>query len=203
MQKPTSNLGQSWIRIASSVSVTAALGMIFLGASGIVGAEAARAETVLAQMKMDQGTQMQPGMKMEPGMKMQKGMPTKPGMQMKPAMPMQERMPMQPGTQMKPGMMMQEGKPMKPGMNMKPGMKMEMASEGVFDGVGKVIALVPAMNQVVVGHEAIKGFMEAMPMGMGYEVESAGLLKGLKPGDRIKFKIDAGKKKIVAIETLR
>lgn len=87
-------------------------------------------------------------------------------------------------------------------MQMKPGMKMEMATGGVFEGVGKVIALLPEKDQIVVGHEAIKGFMEAMPMGMGYGVEPASLLTGLKPGDRIRFKIDAGKKKIVAIERL-
>ena len=44
--------------------------------------------------------------------------------------------------------------------------------------------------------------MEAMPMGMGYPVESKKLLTGLKPGDKIKFKIDAAKKIIVAIEPM-
>ena len=85
-------------------------------------------------------------------------------------------------------------------MKMKPGTKMEMTTTGIFDGVGKIIALVPEQSQVVVGHEEIKGFMKAMPMGMGYAVESDKLLRGLEIGDRIKFKIDAAKKKIVAIE---
>ncbi len=85
---------------------------------------------------------------------------------------------------------------------MKTDMKMEMAATGVFDGVGEIIALVPEKTQVVVGHEEIKGFMKAMPMGMGYDVESLDLLKGLKPGDRVKFKVDADKKKIVSIEPL-
>ncbi len=91
---------------------------------------------------------------------------------------------------------------MKPGtkMEMKPGMKMETTTTGIFDGVGKIIALVPEQSQVVVGHEEIKGFMKAMPMGMGYAVESDKLLRGLEIGDRVKFKIDAAKKKIVAIE---
>ncbi len=91
---------------------------------------------------------------------------------------------------------------MKPGtkMEMKPGTKMEMTTTGIFDGVGKIIALVPEQSQVVVGHEEIKGFMKAMPMGMGYAVESDKLLQGLVIGDRVKFKIDAAKKKIVAIE---
>ncbi len=91
---------------------------------------------------------------------------------------------------------------MKPGtkMEMKPGTKMEMTTTGIFDGVGEIIALVPEQSQVVVGHEEIKGFMKAMPMGMGYAVESEDLLQGLEIGDRVKFKIDAAKKKIVAIE---
>lgn len=83
---------------------------------------------------------------------------------------------------------------------MKPEMKMEMATEGIFEGVGEVKAVLPDKSQIVVGHEEIKGFMEAMPMGMGYAVESKDLLKGLRPGDRIRFKIDAAKKAIVAIE---
>jgi len=85
---------------------------------------------------------------------------------------------------------------------MKTDMKMEMATTGIFDGVGEIIALLPEKTQVVVGHEEIKGFMKAMPMGMGYDVESLDLLKGLKPGDRVKFKVDAGKKMIVSIEPL-
>ena len=86
---------------------------------------------------------------------------------------------------------------------MKTDMKMEMATTGIFDGVGEIIALLPEKTQIVVGHEEIKGFMKAMPMGMGYDVESLDLLKGLKPGDRVRFKIDAGKKKIVSIEPLQ
>ena len=81
-------------------------------------------------------------------------------------------------------------------------MKMEMATEGVFEGVGKIMAVLPAKTQIVVGHEEIKGFMKAMPMGMGYELQSNDLVKGFKSGDRVKFKIDAAKKKIVAIQHL-
>ncbi len=93
--------------------------------------------------------------------------------------------------------------PMKGG-EMKKGMKMEMAIEGIFEGQGKVIALVPEKSQIVISHkEPIKGFMKAMPMGMGFGVESAELLKGLKPGDRVKFKIDAAKDKIISIEPLK
>lgn len=92
--------------------------------------------------------------------------------------------------------------PMKGG-EMKKGMKMEMATEGIFEGVGKVITVVPELSQIVLGHEEIKGFMKAMPMGMGYEVDSLDLVKGLKPGDAIKFKIDAAKKKIISIKPVK
>ena len=80
-------------------------------------------------------------------------------------------------------------------------MQMQMATEGVFEGMGKVIALVPAKSQIVVDHQEIPGFMKGMTMG--YQVESMQLLEGLQPGDAIKFKIDAAKKKIVAIEAMR
>ncbi len=91
--------------------------------------------------------------------------------------------------------------PMKGG-EMKKGMKMEMATEGIFEGKGKVITVVPELSQIVLGHEEIKGFMRAMPMGMGYAVESDELLKRVKPGDPVKFKIDAAKKTIISIEAL-
>ena len=79
-------------------------------------------------------------------------------------------------------------------------MEMEMATEGLFEGRGEVIALVPDKTQIVVGHEEIKGFMKAMPMGMGYDLESAALLTGLQPGDQITFTMDAATKKIIKIE---
>lgn len=85
-------------------------------------------------------------------------------------------------------------------MQMKGDMQMQMAKEGVFEGKGKIVAVVPAKNQVVLDHEEIKGFMGAMTMG--YAVRSPELLKGLNTGDAVKFKIDAGEKKIVSIERL-
>lgn len=85
-------------------------------------------------------------------------------------------------------------------MQMKQGMQMQMAKEGVFEGKGKIVAVVPAKNQVVLDHEEIKGLMGAMTMG--YAVQSPELLMGLNSGDAVKFKIDAAEKKIVAIERL-
>jgi Cu/Ag efflux protein CusF len=65
-------------------------------------------------------------------------------------------------------------------------------------GEGKVVATVPNASQIVVDHEEIKGFMEAMTMG--YRVEPPSLLDGLKQGDKVRFTIDVPKKAIVKIE---
>lgn len=68
-------------------------------------------------------------------------------------------------------------------------------------GEGKVVATVPSANQLVVEHGEIKGFME--PMTMGYRIEPASLLEGLKSGDQVRFIIDVPKKTIVKIEKLK
>lgn len=90
---------------------------------------------------------------------------------------------------------------MEPMGEMKHGMKMEMATEGIFEGVGEIIALVPEKSQIVVDHEEIPGFMDAMTMG--YPVKPAQLLQGLQQGDRIRFTIDAKEKTIVNIIWIR
>ena len=68
-------------------------------------------------------------------------------------------------------------------------------------GEGNVVATVPSSSQLVVEHGEIKGFMTAMTMG--YRVEPASQLEGLKPGDRVRFTIDVQKKTIVKIERLK
>jgi Cu/Ag efflux protein CusF len=68
-------------------------------------------------------------------------------------------------------------------------------------GEGKVIAVVPANQQLVVEHEEIIGFMEAMTMG--YKVDPPSLLAKLKAGDNVRFTIDTQQKAIVKIEKLR
>ena len=55
-------------------------------------------------------------------------------------------------------------------------------------------------SQIVLNHKEIPGFMKTM--GMGYSVKSADLLKKVKPGDPVKFKIDASIKKIICIEVI-
>ncbi len=68
-------------------------------------------------------------------------------------------------------------------------------------GEGKVIAIVPANNQIVVDHQEIKGFMEAMTMG--YKVDPPSQLNGLHVGDDIRFTIDTQQKAIVKIEGIK
>ena len=66
---------------------------------------------------------------------------------------------------------------------------------------GKLVALVPDHEQVVIEHGAIKGFMEAMTMG--YKVSSPSMLKTLKPGDKVRFTIDTKKLVITKIVKLK
>jgi Cu/Ag efflux protein CusF len=68
-------------------------------------------------------------------------------------------------------------------------------------GEGQVVATVPNASQLVVDHEEIKGFMEAMTMG--YRIDPPALLEGLKPGDKIRFTIDIQRRTITAIEKVK
>jgi uncharacterized cupredoxin-like copper-binding protein len=93
------------------------------------------------------------------------------------------------------GMLMTEGMVMDMSMM---GHSMQLDSGGTFEGKGVVIAIVAAKRQVVLDHEEIEGFMDAMTMG--YPVASEALLQGLNPGDVIKFQIDAASNEIIAFE---
>ena len=69
------------------------------------------------------------------------------------------------------------------------------------NGVGKIVALVPQNQEVIIDHDEIKGFMDAMTMG--YRVEPPSLLEGLKSGDQVRFTIDVPNKTIVKIEKMK
>jgi Cu/Ag efflux protein CusF len=64
-------------------------------------------------------------------------------------------------------------------------------------GEGEVVSTVPNASQIVVDHGEITGFMEAMTMG--YRVDPASLLAGLKQGDRVRFTIDVSRRAIIEI----
>jgi Cu/Ag efflux protein CusF len=68
-------------------------------------------------------------------------------------------------------------------------------------GEGKVVAVVPGSNQLVVDHKEIKGFMDAMTMG--YRIDPPSLLEGVKAGDTIRFTIDKQQKAIIKLEKLQ
>ena len=65
-------------------------------------------------------------------------------------------------------------------------------------GRGNVVALLPDRQQIVVDHEKIEGFMEAMTMG--YKVDPASLLHHAKPGETILFTIDTRQQTTIKIE---
>ena len=80
------------------------------------------------------------------------------------------------------------------------GARAEATAASTVVGEGEVIATAPGSSQLVVDHEEIKGFMEAMTMG--YRVDPPSLLTGLNPGDRVRFTIDVARRAIVRIEKL-
>jgi Cu/Ag efflux protein CusF len=65
-------------------------------------------------------------------------------------------------------------------------------------GEGKILALVPETQEIVVEHGEIKGFMDAMTMG--YKVSPASLLKTVRAGDKVRFTIDTDKRAITKLE---
>ena len=68
-------------------------------------------------------------------------------------------------------------------------------------GEGKVVAVVPESQEIIVEHGDIKGFMEAMTMG--FKANPTSLLKTVKAGDKIRFTIDTDKRVITKIEKLK
>ena len=62
---------------------------------------------------------------------------------------------------------------------------------------GKVLAVVLESGEIVIAHEEIKGFMDAMTMG--YKVSSSSMLKAVHPGDTVQFTIDTEKRVITKI----
>jgi Cu/Ag efflux protein CusF len=68
-------------------------------------------------------------------------------------------------------------------------------------GEGKVVAVVPETQEIIVEHGDIKGFMEAMTMG--FRANPTSLLKTVKVGDKIRFTIDTDKRVITKIEKLK
>ena len=68
-------------------------------------------------------------------------------------------------------------------------------------GVGVVVSVDLRSSFLVIDHEEIKDFMA--PMEMNYAVSPPSLLRALKPGDKVRFTVDADKRAIVDIQPLR
>jgi mono/diheme cytochrome c family protein len=78
----------------------------------------------------------------------------------------------------------------------------ELKSKPKFvTGEGTVIGLRPEKQQIVLEHEEIKGFMEAMTMG--YRTNPTSLLNTVKPGDKVRFTIDTDARAITKIDKLQ
>ncbi len=78
--------------------------------------------------------------------------------------------------------------------------KIEAATQQTFVGEGKVVAVVPNTQQLVIDHGDIKGFMNAMTMG--FKVDQPTLLDAVQPGDHIRFTIGASQNAIIQIEKM-
>jgi Cu(I)/Ag(I) efflux system periplasmic protein CusF len=75
-----------------------------------------------------------------------------------------------------------------------------MLAAATHHGTGTVRAVLPRVHRLVVDAGDIPGYMPAMEMS--YPVEPAGLLDGLKRGDRIEFDIDAKNATITHIRVI-
>ena len=65
------------------------------------------------------------------------------------------------------------------------------------DGVATVLDVRHQEKRIVIDHDAIEGYMAAMEMS--YKVESAELLNGIEPGEKVVFTIDMENMTIIAI----
>ena len=76
-----------------------------------------------------------------------------------------------------------------------------VAAKRLFEGVGVIVAVQPRKSRLVLTHDEIKGFMAPM-VEMSFMVTPATLLQGLKPGNNVRFTIDADKRVIVDVAPL-
>lgn len=67
-------------------------------------------------------------------------------------------------------------------------------SNVLFQGGGFVTAINPATGSLTINHEEIVGLMP--PMEMVFQVEPPTLSEGVKPGDRVEFRIEGKTYKI-------
>lgn len=73
-------------------------------------------------------------------------------------------------------------------------------SNALFQGVGFVTAINPATGSLTINHEEIVGLMP--PMEMVFQVERPTLSEGVKPGDKVEFRIEGKTYKIRELKVL-
>ena len=69
--------------------------------------------------------------------------------------------------------------------------------EKLYDIKGKVVAVDTEKKKVTLDHEEIPGLMNAMEMS--FDVGSAKILEGIKPGDKVqgKLKVDSANSRVI------
>jgi protein SCO1/2 len=69
--------------------------------------------------------------------------------------------------------------------------------EKLYDIKGKVVAVDTEKKKVTLDHEEIPGLMNAMEMS--FDVGSAKILEGIKPGDKVqgKLKVDSANNRVI------
>ncbi len=73
-----------------------------------------------------------------------------------------------------------------------------VAAKRLFEGIGVIVAIEPRKSRLILTPKEIKGFMAAM-VEMSFMVTPATGLKGIEPGDKVRFTIDADKRAIVEV----
>ena len=66
--------------------------------------------------------------------------------------------------------------------------QVEDQPNGLFRGVGVVTAIDPATGSLTINHQEIVGLMP--PMEMLFRVDPRSLSNGVKPGDKIEFRVE-------------
>ena len=68
----------------------------------------------------------------------------------------------------------------------------------VYEGKGSIIQVDQSEKRITLNHEEIKDLLPAMTMN--YDVESSELLRGLKSGDRVRFRLSSRGIDFVVVE---
>lgn len=71
----------------------------------------------------------------------------------------------------------------------------------LFEGEGEVLGVDLERSSVTIRHGEIPGLMP--PMAMPFTAASREILRGVKPGDKVRFKLEQKGKDVILIEMVR